>query len=248
LKKILILKTGSTVKPLRDRGEDFEDWIIAGCELPASWFETIEVFTGESMPVPDRDRWLAVIVTGSPAFVTDREPWSEAAARFLRSAVQLDIPILGICYGHQLLAHCLGGRVGDHPRGREIGTVVIDLNAAGRKDRLLGDLPACFKGQVSHSQSVLEMPPAAILLAGSEFEPHQAFRIGERAWGVQFHPEFSASVVRAYIQDRHQQLLQEHLDPRRLSETVEPTPEAASLLARFVQLATADSTAAKVSC
>lgn len=123
--------------------------------------------------------------------VSERLPWSEAAAAWLRDAVALGLPILGVCYGHQLLAHALGGRVDYHASGREIGTVAIERLPAAADDALLAAAPARFVAHASHQQSVLELPAGAVVLARSAHDPHHAVRYAPRAWGLQFHPEFS---------------------------------------------------------
>ena len=235
MKKFLIVKTGNTVNSLLESGEDFENWFVCGSGLAEGQVEVLPVHEGARLPQPDD--YQGVLVTGSPAFVTDREDWSEATGEFLVAAITARIPILAICYGHQLLAHALGGTVGFHPQGREIGTVEVQLSDEGKQDPLLGNLPQCFSAQVSHSQTVVRLPAAAILLAGNAFEPHQAFRVGTSAWGLQFHPEFSARIVQAYISERREELVREGLDPGQLMSSVRPTREAASLLKRFVQLA-----------
>src|SRR5690606_38861481 len=108
--------------------------------------------------------------------------------------------VLGVCYGHQLLAHALGGRVDDHPAGREVGTVELELDAAGEGDALFGATPAKFRAHATHRQSVLELPPGATVLARSAHDPHHAVRYAPTAWGLQFHPEFSVGIMRGYLQ------------------------------------------------
>ncbi|MFM1895616.1 MAG: hypothetical protein RLZZ385_690 [Pseudomonadota bacterium] len=232
---LLILKTGHTVDSLRSEGEDFEDWITAGCGLPQSAVVTVEVFKGAKLPAVDSIS--GIIITGSPAYVTDHDAWNERAADYLRDAVRRQLPVLGICYGHQLLAYALGGEVGFHPRGREIGTATVWLhggNAAA--DALLGELPASFKAQVSHLQTVIRPPGGSTVLASNDFEPYHALRFGPLAWGVQFHPEFNPRIMLAYLQQRQDSLRSEGLDVDALMAEVAPTPEAATVLTRFAAL------------
>ena len=120
---ILILKTGEAPPPVKSRFGDFEDWIALGMGQPVDSLDVVSVYLGASLP--SANRVSGVIVTGSPAMVTDRPDWSEASARWLANIVVEDsVPVLGVCYGHQLLAHGLGGEVGPNPKGREMGTVV----------------------------------------------------------------------------------------------------------------------------
>ncbi|PLX98265.1 MAG: GMP synthase [Desulfuromonas sp.] len=196
MRKLLIIKCGSTIPELVARKGDFEDWIISGTGLDRSKVVTVNVEQEEPLAAPDE--FSGVIITGSHAMVTDHLPWSEETADWLRQAHNR-IPILGICYGHQLLGYALGGRVADNPEGREMGTMSIRFTAAAAADRLLSILPESIQAQTSHQQSLIELPPQAILLGQSEREPHHAFRIGQASWGVQFHPEFDADITRTYI-------------------------------------------------
>ena len=231
---MLVIKTGTTLPELRPRRGDYEDWIVERLGLPWERIELVVVYEGETLPDPHEP--AGVVVTGSSALVSAREPWSERAAAWLREAVATGTPLLGICYGHQLLAHALGGRVGRNPRGREIGTVALELHAAAREDPLLGGLPAQLKVQATHVESVLELPPGARLLASSATDPHQAFACGERAWGVQFHPEFDAEVVRTYLEVRREEIRGEGIDPESLERAVEESPHGTRLLRRFAEL------------
>ncbi len=232
-KRVVILKTGNTYPSLQARFGDFEEWFVRGLSSDLE-LTVINVEQGESAGKPEH--WDGIVITGSPAMVSDREPWSEDTARWLVDAVNKNIPILGVCYGHQLLAHALGGEVGYHPDGRETGTRQVELLPAAATDALFQNLPTQFNAQLTHEQSVLSLPPDAVLLARTDFEPHQAFRIGEWAWGVQFHPEFSDVVMKAYLEVQAPILKMEQLNPDALLAAVAPAPEASSILERFSQL------------
>jgi GMP synthase (glutamine-hydrolysing) len=231
---ILIMKTGGTIPAIATEFGDFEDWIINATTLPARAFTTVTIHTGDKLP--SLDKVSSVIITGSPAMVTQDLGWIRAGEAYLRNAIQQGIPVLGICFGHQLLAQALGGRVDYHPGGREIGTTRVALSTAASGDPLFSGLPEHFPAHVTHMQSILALPPGAQVLAGNEFEPHQGVRFAEKAWGVQFHPEFDAPVMAAYIRERFNQVRSEGLDPEQLLGEVEEADAARTVLARFVAM------------
>lgn len=235
---LLILKTGSTHPHIREQLGDFDDWIAEGLRQGgATAIETHDA-QQQALTAPPT-AFSGVVLTGSHSMVSEREPWSEALVPWLQAAVAAGTPLLGICYGHQLLAHALGGEVAHHPQGVEIGTVAVERHAASADDPLLGRLPERFPAQAVHWQSVRRLPSDAVLLAGSAHEAHHAFRVGQRAWGVQFHPEFSDEALRAYLDGLGPTLAQQGLDAAQIANALRPTPEAASVLPRFAQLALA---------
>lgn len=227
----LILQTGQPVASLR-RHRGFPHWIRVAAGLRADEAVVVDVEAGAALP--SRDGFAGTIVTGSAAMVTDRAEWSERSAAWLHDAAHAGMPLLGICYGHQLLAHALGGEVGDHPQGREMGTVDLELHAPAAQDPLFAVLPARFQAQATHLQTVLRAPAGATVLARSVHDACQAFRWGDRAWGVQFHPEFSATHMRGYVQARHVALQREGQCPKTIAGNVRATPQARRVLSRFV--------------
>jgi GMP synthase (glutamine-hydrolysing) len=234
MKKILVIKTGSTFSSLRARRGDFEQWIISGMHVTQYAAVVVDVSEGESLP--NSEETAGVVITGSHAMVTDHHEWSENTAAWLQNAFAAHLPILGICYGHQLLAYALGGKVGDNPKGREVGTVDVYRTGESAGDKLLGEPEASLKAQVSHSQTVLTLPPEATRLAYSDLDPNQAFIFGDRVWGLQFHPEFDADIIRAYVQYSRDKLVRENRDPDTIMMNCKETPESSSILRRFAGL------------
>lgn len=197
MKPILIVKTGGAARRVREAHGDFDEMILSASGLKDHEARVVAVYQGEVLPEPEAVS--GVIITGSPAMVTDREPWSTRLEEWVLKAHHSGVPVLGICYGHQLLGQAFGGSVGYHPDGMELGMVRITVEPAGQQDRLFGMLPGSFQANVIHSQTVLQLPQGAVRLAGNPYEPNHGFRIGETTWGVQFHPEFSADIMRDYI-------------------------------------------------
>jgi GMP synthase (glutamine-hydrolysing) len=228
----LILETGQPVASMRRHG-GFPHWIRVAAGLERDEAVVVNVEAGEELP--SREGFAGAIVTGSGAMVTDRADWSERSAGWLREAAHAGMPLLGICYGHQLIAHALGGEVGDNPAGREMGTVEIDLHPPAADDPLFAGLPGRFPAQATHLQSVLRPPAGATVLARSLHDACHAFRWGEAAWGLQFHPEFSATHMRGYVNAREEALRNEGRCPKRLSRTISATPQARRVLRRFVR-------------
>ncbi|WP_027797396.1 glutamine amidotransferase [Paraburkholderia acidipaludis] len=231
---LAIFKLDSTFPELSGTLGDFEDW-----------FQRATV--GHGMPVQIRDArdehalpepalLAGAILTGSACMVTARLPWSERLRLWLRRAVEAGLPVLGVCYGHQLLADALGGSVAARREGAEIGTISVARHATSDNDPLFAGLPQQFFAQSVHWQSVTRLPDQAVLLAGSEADPHQAYRVGENAWGVQFHPEFPMAAMRFYIETYQDTLRKEGQDPFRLGRHVQETPEAAGLLPAFARV------------
>ena len=228
----LIVETGQPAPSMRRHGS-FAHWIRVAAGLPRDEAIFVDVEGGHELP--SREGFAGAIVTGSAAMVTDRHPWSERTAHWLHDAAHAGMPLLGICYGHQLIAHALGGEVGDNPRGREMGTVAIELQPQAQDDPLFAGLPARFPAQATHLQSVLRPPPGATVLARNGQDDCHAFRWGASAWGLQFHPEFSTGHMRGYIRARHDALAREGRCGRRLAREVHAAPHARRLLRRFVK-------------
>ena len=234
MKKLLIIKTGTTFPSIRNIYGDFDDFIINQVDMPPN--NVIVSYVCENKSLPDLRDVSAIIITGSHSMVTDCNNWSIYLSQWLRDVMHKSIPVLGICYGHQLLAQAFGGYVDYHPKGKEIGTVNIELTAQGEKDPLMGALPKTFLGHVTHAQTVITLPVNGRLLAKNNFEEHHAFSINENIWGVQFHPEFNADVTREYINEQKENLMKEGYDLEKLHSSVQEHMYGKLLLKRFIEL------------
>ena len=234
MKKILLIKTGSAMPATIKKCGDFDDMAISGMGIKKSGVLIVEVFNGH--PLPDYDLISGIVITGSHDNVTNRREWMEKTAKWLPGAVEREIPILAICFGHQLLAYALGGKVAYNPKGNEFGTVDIKLHSNAQNDLLFKEYKGSFKAHVVHSQSVTELPPNTKLLASSAMEPHQSYVIGKNAWGVQFHPEFDLYVVKEYIRRYFSVLKRGGKNPLKLIENCVETPKSKQLLHKFVEI------------
>lgn len=150
--------------------------------------------------VAEADVWL---VTGSRHGVYENLPWMARLKEFLREAYAAERPILGVCFGHQILAEALGGQVVKSDRGWGIGAHDYELThkpgwLAGARDNL--------RFNAVHQDQVIQAPAEAQVLAGSEFCPNAILAYGgaeaPRAISIQAHPEFDDSYERALIETR----------------------------------------------
>ena len=165
---------------VRERGDDLVEWNVSQGALPeaSASFDAIVVFGG-SMHVDQEEK----------------HPWLTDQHDLMRDAVDRGQPLMGVCLGGQLLARSAGAHVGPASRP-EIGWFDVELTPEGRADPVIGALPGRFEAFEWHSYE-FDVPPNGILLARNPVCA-QAFKIGERAWGVQFHPEVTPEMLEAW--------------------------------------------------
>ncbi|WP_182003461.1 glutamine amidotransferase [Acinetobacter lactucae] len=230
-RQMLIVKLGATFPELSKNLGDFEDWI--GDAIKNLDYSINVLYAQDSPRLFEPSSYIGVILTGSSSMVTDQEEWSERLKPWLIKCMEQQIPILGICYGHQLLAETFGGKVENRVNGVEIGTVTITRGLASQTDVLFKNLPIAFPAHTVHWQSVTRLPSNAVLLAASQLDKHHAFRIGNRVWGVQFHPEFLEESMSYYINEYSQIIEKEGKDSAFLLKNIKPTNNASTILKRF---------------
>lgn len=242
LKNVLLLKAGEAAASVRLSVGDYDRWFLQTVGLSGYRFDTLAVHQGAQLPTSAAG-YDAVMMTGSPLSVTQPEPWMERAAEFMVNAEAHGIPVLGVCFGHQLLAYAYGGRVARSPLGREIGTVEVQLTPAGRADALFHGLPERIAVQATHEDLVPEPPQGAQVLAGNAHTAVQALAFRPNARGVQFHPEVQPDAMRALIQARAERLEAEATSrgqppgervPRLLAGLA-PSPAGRQILVNFLE-------------
>ena len=151
----------------------------------------------EGDEIPDLADFDLLAVMGGPMDVWDtaKYPWLVSEMAAIRTWVRdLDRPYLGICLGHQLLAEALGGKTG-LMAVPEVGVVTTSLTEAGRQDALFAGLGNELQVFQWHGAEVQRLPEGGVVLAGNAACPVQAMRVGQRAWGIQFHVEMTPTTV-----------------------------------------------------
>jgi GMP synthase-like glutamine amidotransferase len=230
------------------------DWMGPTLEVAAR-VEVIRPYLGDAVPTEELsmgdDGSLGLVVLGGSMGAWDDEaaPWLPATRRLLAAAVRAGAPTLGICLGAQLLAAATGGKAERGAPGLEIGLVEVTPLPEAAMDPFLADVAAGVAAGTGgwavtqyHYDAVTGLPPDAELLVTGKTYPYQAFRVGERAWAVQYHPEVSTAVFVEWV--AHGQAAGELpadaaglLDPVRAAaraQRAQAESHAAALLARFV--------------
>jgi GMP synthase-like glutamine amidotransferase len=227
---------GAAVKPLLvvEHEADAGAGRLAAVWAKAGPLDVRRPYAGDAIP-DDAGEHAGVVVLGGEvaAWEDDRAPWLPATRRLLARATADGAPVLGICLGAQLLTLALGGKAERGDAGLEVGlTGVRVLPGAGREDPLLAGVlgavagtPLPGNGTVDgaagfdflvpqfHRDAITELPADAELLAVGQVYGIQAFRVGERAWGVQYHPEVTDDDFAEWTRGGHASLVAEGHDP-----------------------------------
>ena len=197
MKNILIIKCGETLPEIKEKHGDFEDWIIKQSNLPLNVYKIFNVSEGEQLRHPSE--YIAAIITGSHANVNQRLPWIKQLKDWIVTARYSNIPVLGICFGHQIIAEALGGKAKLNPEGPATGVVNIKLTKAGMESPLFKKAGDSFESYALHSFCVTELPLGAEPLAQSG-DTIESFNV-EKIFGIQFHPEYTEEIIKIYLQN-----------------------------------------------
>ena len=175
---------------------------IAGC-LRTAGINVVPTRLDLGESLPEIDDLGGLVVMGGPMGVHDvlAHPWLAPERDLMRQAVERELPVLGVCLGAQQLAAALGGVVTTGPE-REAGSGQVELTAAGRLDPMFGPEYSGLSGTTVpcfhwHCDT-FSLPDGAVHLAATRRYPHQAFRVGTHAYGLQFHVEVDAELTEAW--------------------------------------------------
>jgi len=190
--KVFILSCGPGLQDVVSLYGHSSEWIPDLINQSDIDYTVVKVYDNIDFDYHDAD---ALIITGSKYSVYDKVPWIDFLKKIIIDVIQSNIPILGICFGHQLLACCVGGKVEKNIRGWELGSYKITLTDKG----ILNPIFKNFKNNdivyESHQDVVSLLPPNCTVLAYNS-KGIQSFCFGDFVCGVQFHPEFSYEITR----------------------------------------------------
>lgn len=195
-------------------------------------------------PLPQKGSFDAALIPGSKLNIDEEtrraNPWMERLLDWIREMGVAHVPMLGICFGHQAIAVAHGGSLTrvTVPLPGEIGFAPVKRTEQSHGDPVLAGIPDEFDGLFYHYWEVQGLPPETVLLGyGRDSMSIQAFRMGTAAWGVQFHPDYSARNVQELVESRQQALRERGIDPAQLRmETLKR--EDQRVLGNFVELVT----------
>jgi len=189
------------------------DYVRIGC-IPSILdelgipFQTISLVLGD--PLPEFEDLRGVISMGGPMSVYEVEeyPWLSDEMKFMRQIYELGIPFLGICLGGQLLAQAFGAKV--EKGTRELGWLPLNKTEECQEDPIFRDLEIPLLFQYHHDH--FDIPQGAVNLLSSDFIENQCFRLGDKAYGIQFHPEADAEMIEGACEQYKEVLSQADLD------------------------------------
>ena len=191
MKKIVILSAGPGLDEIVHKYGHSSDWIPTILSDHNFDYSIKKVYQGDSLNIGDGDAW---IITGSKYSVYEQVDWIKELIDFTTLLTNKSMPVLGICFGHQIIAKAVGANVIKNPLGWELGSYRLSLSDAGFNSPLFSGFKDNDFVYESHQDVVNDLPSKAIILANTK-KSVQSFSYNN-SYGVQFHPEFSWEVTR----------------------------------------------------
>ena len=202
ISNIQVISCGPGLKEINENHGVSSDWIQSMMKNRVSDIQVVRSYLEESPSFESNSAW---IIMGSRYSAYDNMAWIDSLQSNILKAIKLEIPILGICFGHQILCKALGANVANNPAGWEIGSSEVFLSDKGLSSPIFKGFSPNFYVYQSHHDVVNGLPDNLDLLCSNKFGV-QSVSYKNRVFGVQFHPEFSYDVMKAYFDIRTQDL------------------------------------------
>jgi len=211
--------------------DDVGQWIIDSFADQSIQFDVWRAQQETDIPAGSFD---GVVISGSTYSAYDEHEWIQRLSDKIKVWANNKTPLLGICFGHQIIARALGGVVKKNPQGWEIGVNPLELTEAGKNDPIFTGLNSPNKVMQTHQDIVVNLPPGAECLASSAKCAIQALRIGDLIRTVQFHPEYTLDHINFILEPRRERLATDGVDIDATINDLEPLPEMRKISSNFV--------------
>lgn len=232
--KVLILQTGAVSDPVLSEFGDAKDHFITQKRLQLYDPEVFPIYLDPGA-APSLKNFQAIIVTGSSSMVDENLAWMRQSVEIMQSAIEQQIPLLGVCFGHQLLGKLCQSQVGPHPQGRHHGTTEIKLL---HHDDIMPK-SSSFSAQISHRDAILTQSPMFKVMAVTDYDPFHAIKVEKSTWGVQFHPEWTIDISRRYVEVREDMLVDNLSEEgyEKIVSSLRPSESASTVIDNFLGFA-----------
>ena len=200
MKNIIVISCGPGLEEVRNEYGHSYQWVQDRCNINNVNFYQFNAYKGELPKIEEGDGW---IITGSSKSTYEDLEWIVDLEILVKRAYEFQKAILGICFGHQLIAQSLGGVVCKNTKGWELGSSNIIINESGLSSPVFEDILNNDFFYMSHQDTVKKLPKNALELASNNMG-NQAYSISDFIYGVQFHPEFSYEVAKKYATIRYE--------------------------------------------
>ena len=205
--KLLIISAGPGLDEIKSIYGHAIDWISSIINDNSILISTCDIYDNSNFDETAFDAW---IITGSAYSVLDSDNWISLLKEKIKYAFNNEIPILGICFGHQIISQALGGEVKKNHLGWELGSNKINFNKNAISNKIFKNIDWDDFFYFSHEDVVVRLPNSAIKLASNEMGL-QSYVINDLIYGVQFHPEFTKNIMQKYVDVRFDKgIINEH--------------------------------------